>query len=44
MKRSEIDQPPCYFDKYIDCIEDLELIAAFENSKGRDRPVGPSAP
>lgn len=33
MKRSDIEQPKCYFDKYISCAEDVELFDAFENSR-----------
>ena len=32
MKRSDIDQPRCYFDKYIDRVEDADLFEAFETS------------
>ncbi|MCU0238890.1 MAG: DinB family protein [Pyrinomonadaceae bacterium] len=32
MKKSDINQPPCYFDKYIDCVEDGELLQAFDES------------
>jgi DinB superfamily len=31
-KRSDIDQPPCYFDKYIDLVEDIEISVAFKQS------------
>jgi hypothetical protein len=33
MKKSDIHQPPCYFDKYINQVEDLELTQAFQESK-----------
>ena len=33
MKKSDINQPPCYFDKYISCVGDLELFEAFEQSR-----------
>ncbi len=32
MKRSDIKQPPCYFDKYIDLVPDVELADAFRAS------------
>lgn len=32
MRRSDIDQPRCYFNKYIDSIEDIELMQAFDES------------
>ena len=32
MKKSDIDQPRCYFNKYIDCVEDIELMDAFDAS------------
>jgi DinB superfamily len=32
MKRSDINQPPGYFDKYINLIDDIELSAAFKQS------------
>ncbi|HEY6806936.1 MAG TPA: DinB family protein [Pyrinomonadaceae bacterium] len=33
MKKSDINQPPCYFDKYLDFVEDVELSEAFVQSK-----------
>ena len=33
MKRSDIKQPPCYFDRYINQVEDSELLDAFERSR-----------
>lgn len=33
MKKSDIKQPACYFDKYIDLVEDLEISEAFERSR-----------
>ncbi len=32
MKKSDINKPPCYFDKYINLVEDIELAAAFKQS------------
>jgi hypothetical protein len=32
MKKSDIKQPPCYFDKYIDCVENVEISDAFKQS------------
>lgn len=32
MKKSDINQPPCYFDKYIECAEDVEIRQAFDDS------------
>jgi len=32
MKRSEINPMPEYFDRYINCIEDIDLFNAFDNS------------
>lgn len=32
MKKSEIVQPPCYFDKYIDLVDDIDIIDAIDNS------------
>lgn len=32
MKKSDIKQPPCYFDKYLNCVTDLELFEAFDQS------------
>lgn len=28
MKKSDINKPPCYFDKYIECCEDVEILQA----------------
>jgi DinB family protein len=33
MKKSDINQPPCYFDKYMDCVADIELFEAFDQSQ-----------
>lgn len=32
MKKSDINQPPCYFDKYIDYCDDVEMLQAFDDS------------
>lgn len=32
MKKSDINKPPCYFDKYINCVDDIELFEAFQQS------------
>lgn len=32
MKKSDINQPPCYFDKYIDCCDDVEILQTFDDS------------
>lgn len=32
MKKSDINQPPCYFDTYISKVEDIELAEAFQKS------------
>jgi hypothetical protein len=32
MKKSDINQPPCYFDTYINKVEDIELIEALKQS------------
>jgi DinB superfamily len=32
MKKSDIKQPPCYFDKYIDLVDDFEISMAFKQS------------
>lgn len=32
MKRSEINQPPCYFDRYINQLDDIDLNTAFDQS------------
>lgn len=33
MKKSNMNQPPCYFDRYMNQIEDLELMEAFQQSQ-----------
>lgn len=33
MKKSDISQPHCCFDKYIDCVEDVEISEAFGQSQ-----------
>lgn len=33
MRKSDISQPPCYFDKYTNCVDDLELSEAFKQSQ-----------
>ena len=33
MKKTEINQPPCYFDKYMNCIADIELFEALDQSQ-----------
>ena len=33
MKKTDINQPPCYFDKYINCLENIELSEAFSNAQ-----------
>ena len=33
MKKSDINQPPCYFDKYINYVADVELFEAFKQSQ-----------
>jgi hypothetical protein len=32
VKKSDINQPPCYFDKYINLVDNIELSAAFKQS------------
>jgi DinB superfamily len=32
MKKSDINQPPCYFDIYINCIDDIEISVAFKQT------------
>jgi hypothetical protein len=32
MKKSDINQPPCYFDKYINCADDIDIAEAFKQS------------
>lgn len=32
MKKSDIIKPPCYFDTYIKCVEDVEILQAFDDS------------
>jgi hypothetical protein len=34
MKKSDINQPPCYFDRYIEYVEDIEIVEAFKQSMG----------
>jgi hypothetical protein len=33
VKKSDIKQPRCYFDKYLDCVPDVELDEAFHQSQ-----------
>jgi DinB superfamily len=33
MNKSNIKQPPCYFDKYINCVDDVEIFEAFKQSQ-----------
>jgi hypothetical protein len=33
MKKSDINQPPCYFDKYIERVDDLDIFEAFKQSQ-----------
>jgi hypothetical protein len=33
MKKSDLNHPPCYFDKYISQAEDIDLAAAFRQSQ-----------
>ena len=33
MKKSDIKQPPCYFDKYMNCVDDIEISEAFKQSQ-----------
>ena len=33
MKKSRINQSPCYFDKYLNCVADSELAEAFTQSQ-----------
>lgn len=32
MKKSDINQPPCYFDRYMSCVADIELFEALGQS------------
>lgn len=32
MKKSEINQPPCYFDRYIECCDDIDIGEMFARS------------
>jgi uncharacterized damage-inducible protein DinB len=32
MKKSNINQPPCYFDRYINYVADIEIVDAFRES------------
>lgn len=32
MKKSDINQPPCYFDRYMSYVADIELFEAFDQS------------
>lgn len=32
MKKSDINQPPCYFDRYIDYVADIEIVDALRES------------
>lgn len=32
MKKSDINQPPCYFDRYIAYVDDIEIVDAFKES------------
>jgi hypothetical protein len=32
MKKSDINQPPCYFDRYIDYVADIEIVDALRAS------------
>lgn len=32
MKKSDINQPPCYFDRYIAYVEDIEIVEALKRS------------
>ena len=32
MKKSDINQPPCYFDRYISYLDDIEIVEAFRES------------
>ncbi|HEV7682730.1 MAG TPA: DinB family protein [Pyrinomonadaceae bacterium] len=32
MKKSDINQPPCYFDRYLNYVADIEIVNAFKQS------------
>ncbi|MBS1793588.1 MAG: DinB family protein [Acidobacteria bacterium] len=39
MKKSQIDPKPVYFERYIDTVDDVELAAAFEDSRRQLRSL-----